>query len=48
MYLFDKAAGPQPRFLLKKTPAQTFFCEFCEIFKNKIFIEHLRVTTFDS
>ena len=48
MYLFDKVAGPQPRFLLKKTPAQIFFCDFCEISKNKIFIEHLRVTICDS
>ena len=27
--------------LKKKTPTQVFFCEFCEIFKNIFFIEHL-------
>ena len=28
--------------LLKKTAAQVFSCEFCEILKNTFFIEHLR------
>ena len=27
---------------LKKTPAQLFSCEFCEIFKNTFLTEHLR------
>ena len=27
--------------LLKKTPAQVFSCEFCEILKNTFFTEHL-------
>ena len=27
-----------------ETLAQVFFCEFCEIYKNKFFIEQLRVT----
>ena len=27
--------------LLKKTPAQVFSCEFCEILKSTFFIEHL-------
>ena len=26
----------------KETPAQVFSCEFCEIFKNTYFLEHLR------
>ena len=26
----------------KETPAQVFFCEFCEAFKNTFFTEHLR------
>ena len=26
----------------KQTPTQVFFCELCKIFKNIIFIEHLR------
>ena len=29
----------------KNTPAQEFFCEFCEIFRNIFFTEHLRTTT---
>ena len=28
----------------KDTLAQLFSCEFCEIFKNTFYIEHLRVT----
>ena len=28
-------------FIKKETPTQVFSCEFCEIFKNTIFIEHL-------
>ena len=47
-YLFEKVAGPQPGSLLKKIPPQIFFCEFCEIFKNSIFIEHFQVITCDS
>ena len=27
--------------------AKAFFCEFCEIFKNTFFTEHLRVNAFD-
>ena len=30
---------------LKETPAQVFSFEFCEIFKNVYFIEHLRTAT---
>ena len=30
--------------LLKNTPTQLFSCEFCEIFKNTYFEEHLRTT----
>ena len=28
----------------KQTLTQVFSCEFCEIFKNTFFIEHLRAT----
>ena len=31
-------------FIKKETRAQVFSCEFCEIFKNTIFTEHLRTT----
>ena len=31
-------------FILKKTLAQVFFCEFCEFSKNIFFTEHLQVT----
>ena len=33
---------------LKDTPAQVFFCDFCEIFKNFFFTEHLQTTTSDN
>ena len=26
---------------IKKTPTQVFYCEYCEIFKNTYFQEHL-------
>ena len=29
-------------FIKKETPIRVFFCEFCEIFKNPFFIEHLQ------
>ena len=28
----------------KETPSQVLSCEFCEIFKNTLFTEHLRAT----
>ena len=31
-------------FIKKETQAQAFSCEFCEIFKNTFFTEHLRTT----
>ena len=31
-------------FIKKETLAQVFSCEFCEIFKNTFFTEHLRTT----
>ena len=39
---FDKTASLSLQLYLKKeTLAQVCFCEFCEIFKNTFFIEHL-------
>ena len=35
-FFFGKVAGQA------KTPAQVFSYEFCDIFKNTYFIEHLR------
>ena len=32
-------------FIKKEALAQVFSCEFCEIFKNTFFTEHLRTTT---
>ena len=32
-------------FIKKETMAQVLSCEFCEIFENTYFIEHLRTTT---
>ena len=34
-------------FVKTKTLAQVFSCEFCEIFKNTFFTEHLRTTASD-
>ena len=31
-------------FIKKETLAKMFSCEFCEIFKNILFMEHLRAT----
>ena len=39
-----KALASESPFLKKVTLAQIFFCEFCEIFKNNDFKEHLRNT----
>ena len=37
-----QALGLRPATLLKKTLTKVFSCEFCEIFKNNFFTEHLR------
>ena len=44
--LFNKVAGLRPATLLinDETLAQVFSCEFCEMFKNTIFTEHLWAT----
>ena len=34
----------RPATLLKKTLIQVFSCEFCKIFTNTFFIEHIRAT----
>ena len=40
--LFNKVAGLKACiFNNKETPTQVFSCEYCEIFKNSFFIEHL-------
>ena len=33
-------------FIKKETLGQVFLCDFCEIFKNTFFTEHLRMTVF--
>ena len=38
----NKVAGLKTCNFIKKTLTQSFSCEYCEIFKNKFFIEHLR------
>ena len=38
--LFNKVSGLKPH--EKETPTQVFFCEFCQIFNNNYFEEHLR------
>ena len=41
-FLFNKVAGLQGCKFIKKTPTQVFSREYCEIFKNTYFEEHLR------
>ena len=39
---FNKVAGGTCNFIKKETQAEAFSYEFCEIFKNNCFEEHLR------
>ena len=41
VYFLLKLQGSALQLHLKKTLAQMFSCEFCEIFKNTFFTEHL-------
>ena len=43
-YLLTKWQGFRSATLLKETPTQMLSCEYCEIFKNNFFAEHLRET----
>ena len=43
---FTKVGDCAP--LLNETPKQVFFCEFCEIFKNTYFVEHLLTAAVDT
>ena len=45
---FNKVAGGAGNFIKKLALAQEFSCEFCEIFKNTFFTEHLLMTAFVS
>ena len=40
----SKVAGQVCKFIKKETLAQVFSCEFCEIFKNTFFTEHVWTT----
>ena len=47
---FNKVAGLRPgtcNFIKKKTLAQVFYCQFCEIFKNAFFYRTPPVTATD-
>ena len=39
--LFHKVTGLKTYIFIKETPTQVFYCEYCEIFKNTYFKEHL-------
>ena len=39
--LFNKVAGGTCNFIKKETLRQVFSCEFCEISKNTLFLEHV-------
>ena len=41
--LFNKVAGLKACNFIKETPTQVVFCEYCEIFKNTYFEEHLQM-----
>ena len=43
-FFFNKVAGLRSATLLKKTLTQVFSCEFCKIFRNTFFTEHLWTT----
>ena len=43
--LLIKLQGFRPATLLKETQTQVLFCEYCEVFKDTFFTEHLRETT---
>ena len=45
-FFFNKVAGQRPVTLLEKSFPQVSSSEFCEIFKNTFFIEHLRMSAF--
>ena len=42
---FNKVVGVTFNFIKKEILVKMFFSEFCEIFKNTYFMEHLRTTT---
>ena len=45
---FDDATGLELATSLKKRPwHMCFACEFCEIFRNAYFVEHLRTAAFE-
>ena len=46
--LFIKDAGLNSNFIQIETPVQFSFCEYCGIFKNTYFEEHLPTAAFDS
>ena len=46
--LFIKDAGLTSNFIQIETPVQFSFCEYCGIFKNTYFEEHLPMAAFDS
>ena len=43
--LWKKMLPEACNFIKKETQAQMFSIEFCEIFKNTLFTEHIRTTT---
>ena len=45
---FNNISGTGLQLYQKKTPAQVFFCECCEVFKNTYFEEHLQAAASDS
>ena len=45
--LFNKVTGLKDCILIKKeTPTAVFYCEYCKIFRNSFFIEHIFIILF--
>ena len=45
-HLFNKAAALSLHHFKRDTSTQVFSCEFCEIFKDTFFTEHLHMTAY--
>ena len=46
--LFNEVSGLENWKFIEVTPAKVFFCEFCQVFKNTYFVEHLQLIASES
>ena len=47
LFFFKKVAGLRASLIKREALTQVFSCEFCKIFKNTFFTEHLWATASD-